>query len=250
MSSKRRNRRRQPVWLITFADMMALLLCFFVLLFILSEPKNDGEYTRVAAAIKNAFGYATAGNLPVDETPLRSLIAQLEQLALNNFQEDNATTDPGAGVQGLHLRVTAIQDGVVFTIGGPGTFDEMSAQIKPAVERELEKLAVMLAGRNTKIQIIGHASAKYLPPDAPWSDLDELSFHRARNVKQKLVELGLDERVFRLQAAGTREPVHPRAVDAGQSAENRRVQIILTERPIEESNSDVYGTDQNVARGG
>jgi flagellar motor protein MotB len=216
----------------------------------LSDRKGDGEYTRVAAAIKDAFGYTTAGTLSVDETPLRSLIAQLEQLALNNFQEGDTAGDPGAGVQGVHISVTSLEDGIVFTIGGPSTFDEMSADIKPAVARELEKLAVMLAGRNTTIEIVGHASAKYLPPGAPWGDLDELSFHRARNVKRTLVELGLDERVFRLQAVGTREPVRPRAVDAAEAAENRRVEIILTERLIEEYNRDAFGTDEDLARGG
>jgi len=246
---QRRLRRRQPAWLMTFADMMALLLCFFVLLFMLSEPKQDREYTRVAVAIKDAFGYDTEGTLSVDDTPLRSILSKLERLALKNFQDPGMEGHPD-GLEGPAMRVTAIKDGIVFTIGGPSTFDEMSAEIKPAVARELEKLAVMLAGRHNKIEIIGHASPKYLPPGAPWADLDELSFHRARNVKMKLVELGLDERVFRLEAVGMREPARPRAVDAAEAAENRRVEIVLTEQLVEEVSRDAYGTDENLARGG
>ena len=108
----------------------------------------------------------------------------------------------------------------------------------------------MLAGRNNKIIVRGHAAAKYLPEESPWRDLDHLSFERAWRVKNILVELGLDERVFRLEAAGTREPARPRAVAPPDAAENRRVEIILPEQLADELNADLYGTDVDLARGG
>ncbi len=96
----------------------------------------------------------------------------------------------------------------------------------------------------------GHCAAKYLPPNSPWQDLDDLSFQRARAIKDVLVELGLDDQVFRMEAVGTREPVRPRAHDPAEVAENRRVEVILTEQLVEESNTDADFTDPNLARGG
>jgi len=138
----------------------------------------------------------------------------------------------------------------VFTIGGPASFEPLSAKIRPVVREEIERVAVMLMGRNNKILVRGHAAAKYLPANAQWADLYELSYQRARNVMKVLVDLGLDERVLRLEAVGSVEPAHPRAVDEDDVAENRRVEIILTEQLADETNTDLYGTDVNLARGG
>jgi flagellar motor protein MotB len=57
-----------PAWVVTFGDMMALLLCFFILLQMFSELKEDREYQRVITAIKEAFGYSGGiGVLPIDD---------------------------------------------------------------------------------------------------------------------------------------------------------------------------------------
>ena len=47
-----------------------------------------------------------------------------------------------------------------------------------------------------------------------------------------------------------REPVRPRAVEPEDAAENRRVEIILTEILVEDVNTDALYTDETAARGG
>ncbi|MHC4415034.1 MAG: OmpA/MotB family protein [Planctomycetota bacterium] len=250
----RRPKKQQPgvpQWVVTFGDMMALLLCFFILLQMFSELKKEREYQKVVTAIKEAFGYAGGiGVMPIKDPPVRSIIEQLEQMAIKEYKETKSSQSPTESVEGSHMRVKKIRDGLVFAIGGPTTFDEMSAEVKPSVRKELEKLSVLLAGRNNKIVVRGHAAAKYLPASSPFRDLDDLSFQRARNIKDLLLELGLEDRVFRLEAVGTREPVRPRAVEPAEAAENRRVEIILTEQLVEELNTDADYADPNLARGG
>ena len=227
-----------------------LLLVFFILLQMFSELKRDHEYQRVITAVREAFGYSGGiGVLPLDNPPLRSIIEQLEKMALKNMKDTRISQSDAPGIDGPRMRVTKVREGIVFTIGGATGFDELSAEIKPEVRAELQNLAVLLAGRKNKIVIRGHTTAKYIPVGSPWRDLDELSFYRARNVKDALVEFGLDDNVFRFEAVGTREPVRPRAVEASDMAENRRVEIILTEQLVEELNSDWMATDPNLARG-
>ncbi len=250
---KRRERQQAgiPEWVVTFGDMMSLLLCFFILLQMFSELKQDREYQRVITAIKEAFGYSGGiGVLPINDPPVRSIIEQLETMAIKQFEETKTSRSPVNSVEGAHMRVKKIRDGMVFTIGGPASFDELSAEVKPAVRRELEKLATLLAGRHNKILVRGHAAAKYLPVSSPWDDLDELSYRRARNVKDVLIEFGLRDEVFRLEAVGSREPVRPRAHEPAEAAENRRVEVILTEQLVEEANSDSDHSDPDLARGG
>ena len=215
-----------PEWVVTFGDMMSLLLCFFILLQMFSELKKDHEYQRVITAIKEAFGFSGGiGVLPTDDIPLKSMIEVLEYMALKTYSESNVSQNDVAGMDGPQMRVTSVRDGLAFVIGGPSTFDEGSAEVKPEVRAELAKLAVLLKGRRNKIEVIGHAQAMFLPPDAGWKDLDELSFARAKNIKDVLVEYGLDDRVFRLEAAGVREPAVPRALDPTDAALNRRKEV-------------------------
>jgi chemotaxis protein MotB len=55
-----------PGWMATFADMMALLMCFFVLLLSYSEMDAQ-KFKRIAGAMKEAFGVQNEINL--DEIP-------------------------------------------------------------------------------------------------------------------------------------------------------------------------------------
>ena len=241
-----------PEWVVTFGDMMSLLLCFFILLQMFSELKRDHEYQRVVTAIKEAFGYAGGiGVLPVDDPPLKSMIEVLESMAVkNNYEENKVSSSQDRGIDGPQMRVTKIREGIVFTIGGPSTFDPCSAEVKEAVQAEIRELAGLLAGRNNKIDIVGHAAAKYLPESSPWRSLDHLAYQRAENVKDLLLDCGLDDRVFRIKVAGMREPVRPRAIEPEDAAENRRVEIILTEVLADEAKTDAMFTDEAAARGG
>lgn len=61
-----------PGWMATFADMMALLMCFFVLLLSYSEMDAQ-KFKRIAGAMKNAFGVQNEVNLdhdPLGITPI------------------------------------------------------------------------------------------------------------------------------------------------------------------------------------
>ncbi len=240
-----------PGWLVTFGDMMALLLCFFILLQMFSELKQDREYQRVITGIKEAFGYSGGiGVLPINDPPVRSIIEQLEQMAIKQYEDTKTARSPVDSVDGAFVRVKKLRDGTLFTLGGPAVFQELSVEVTPAMRAELKKIATLLAGRNNKITVRGHAHAKYLPTGSPWRDLTDLSYERCRAVKDVLVEFGLDDRVFRLEPVGAREPIRPRAHDPAEEAENRRVEVILSEQLVEEANTDADFTDPNLARGG
>ncbi|TVQ53169.1 MAG: hypothetical protein EA377_08680 [Phycisphaerales bacterium] len=248
---KKKEKPGVPEWVVTFGDMMALLLVFFILLQMFSELKREHEYQRVITAVREAFGYSGGiGVLPIDDPPLKSIVETLEYMAQTNNEQTKISQNDAPGIDGPQMRVTKVREGIVFTLGGPAMFDEASAEINPNVRRELRRLATLLAGRNNKIVVRGHTAKKYLADDSPWDDLDQLSFYRARNVKDVLLELGLEDRVFRIEAVGTREPVRPRAVDEADRQENRRVEVILTEQLVEEMNTDWLGTDPDLARGG
>jgi len=250
---KRRKKQAAgaPEWMVTFGDMMALLLTFFILLQMFSELKREHEYQRVITAVQAAFGLkGGVGVMPTDDLPMKSMVEQLEELEVKSEEHTKISQGVDEGLDGPQMRVKSVREGVMFTVGGPSTFEPASAELTPDVRAELRKVAVMLKGRRNKVIVRGHAAAKHLAPDGPWRDLDHLSFARASAVARALVELGVEDRMLRIEAAGIREPVRPRAVDPSDLAENRRVEIIMTTQLVDEVNTDAAGVDPANARGG
>ena len=47
-----------PEWVVTYGDLMSLLLCFFILIAAFSEIKKEREYQEVVRSIQEAFGRA------------------------------------------------------------------------------------------------------------------------------------------------------------------------------------------------
>ena len=103
---KKRQAAGLPAWMATFADLMALLLCFFVLLLSFSEM-DAMKFKRLAGSLAQAFGVQT--ELQVNEVPKGpSIIAQevsragIRRLGARAVEAAAGGTDPGnrAGCHG------------------------------------------------------------------------------------------------------------------------------------------------------
>ena len=57
-----------PLWMVTYGDMVTLLLTFFVMLLAMSEVKKDDRFVDFMQAIREAFGYV--GGMDGDPRPL------------------------------------------------------------------------------------------------------------------------------------------------------------------------------------
>lgn len=240
-----------PEWVVTYGDMMSLLLTFFILLAAFSELKKEHEYEKVVHAVKEAFGYDNSkGVMPVDDLPLQSLIESLETMLRKQLDKSKVGQSPETGPQGKKVKVTRVQDGMMFTLGGSLGFEPGSAELMPGASEPLTEIARLLRGRNNKIEIRGHAASKILPADSPFADLWDLSYARAKAVKDFLVlQGGLLDEVMVLDARADTEPVAPRTYSPEAQAENRRVEIIMTEALVDDLRPDANYSDPQRALG-
>jgi len=251
---KRRKKQKQgiPEWVVTYGDMMSLLLTFFILLAAFSELKREHEYQRVITAVKEAFGYSGGvGVLPTKDPPVRSMIESLEELAIHELKQTQLSESRDQGVTGKRTTVKRIHDGLKFTIGGALTFRPESAVLLESAKPELLRIAKILRGRTNKIEIRGHAASKPLSSGSGFKDLRDLSYYRAKAVMRFLIdEGGLDPRVLVLDARGDTEPLSPRTYTPEEQAVNRRVEIIQTETLLEDLHPDPDYADEEIAQGG
>ena len=236
------RRRRQssngvPEWIVTYGDMMTLLLCFFILLAAFSELKKDDEYQEMVQAIKQRFGYTGGnGNLPTERKPEVSIIEQPEAVSLHDkrFKQISAANDPG--VRGKQTTVQRVREGLQFTVGGRVTFERGSVELQEEAKRQLAQIVERIRGLNNKLEVRGHAASGDAEAGATPEELWDISYARAQAVRRFLTSdgQGIDPRRIRVIACADNEPLRSRAYDPSAAALNRRVELILIESLVQD----------------
>jgi len=236
MAAVKKDRKKSggaPEWMVTYGDMMTLLLCFFVIIVSMSELKKDEKFHRVMESLREAFGQTGEIHaVPAQALDPNTLLKKLENIVIPLKREHGDADDPG--IRGRVFRVTDVREGIHVEIGGRITFDRFSAALKPESGFIVAQLAARIAGHNTIVKVTGHASKEPLPDDSPWGDAWNLSWARSRAVADVLLANGIRSERIRIIGAGAEAPVAVYAYDEETRKLNRRVEIVVTEATIDD----------------
>ncbi len=218
-------------WLLTYADLITLLLIYFIVLFAMSQI-DLSKYHKMADAMSNAFNVMpTAGNPDVLPPGSKLVMPPVAPM----FSEEEASykqVEQAVKEVAAQLKATASFDvheekrGLVISIADTALFGGGTADLNPNMQRALDKIATSMRNMPNRIHIEGHTD------DIPISTARfpsnwELSTARATNVLRYLAERkGLPS--SRLAAAGYGEH-YPRVPNssAESRAKNRRVDIVI-----------------------
>ena len=107
-----------PEWMVTYGDIMTLLLCFFVIIVSMSEIKEDQRFQKVMESLRKAFGgyEGSVGTAPVDTPPANSLLEKLLEIDVRTLKDKRGDTDV-EGIHGRKFRVTNVRDGLEVVVG-------------------------------------------------------------------------------------------------------------------------------------
>ena len=193
-----------PEWLVTYGDMMGLLLAFFIMLAAMSKVKEekfhagDGQHPRIPRVRARAMPSSRA-------TPCPARSTSTSAASLNEFGSRQAEGAPVDSALGQHLLVADVDEGYKITVGGKVLFDEGSAELEAVSAYEpLDRLARIVKGYYNKLEIRGHTSAMRRCPgnESPSKDLFDLAYFRGKAVADYLVGSGVDCKRIRLQSGG------------------------------------------------
>jgi chemotaxis protein MotB len=216
-----------PEWVVTYGDMMSLLLTFFIMLVSMSQMKQEGTVRSMLDSISETFG-ADSGTIGAPGPSLQTNGA-LTHLASEGSHSEGGTKQAGrksAGRSGAYNTVTRLAHGTEITLGGPSLFAEGESQLNEALRQNLDVIVRVLSGKTNQVVVRGHATRETLPADSPARDALDLSFARAATVAEYLIAKGIDSRRVRVSAAGDSEP---RLItrEAQEQRLNRRVDVFL-----------------------
>ena len=221
-----------PDWIVTYGDLMSLLLTFFIMIAAMSEVKEE-KFHKVLESIRNYLGYEQADAPEPGESPGGSLYELIRRIAVETGgpQHEGAQVN---SVLGQNLTVQTVEEGYKITIGGKVLFDEGSAQLKVSAYEPLDRLVSIIKGYYNKLEIRGHTAIEPLPADSPYKDMFDLAFYRAKAVAEYLIAQNIDARRLRIQSGGPYDRPDSNLTYEGLAA-NRRVEVIVSEElvPVE-----------------
>jgi len=216
-------------WLITYADLITLLLAFFIMMYTFSK-QDAHTHQEVAEHLKAIFkgessvvkeggatGQKEANASPGSAGTGREIEAELEsQIA--------AMAD--ANDEGHKISVFRDERGIVIRIMDRAFFDEGKAELKETAKSALRKIVPILEKSKNHVRIEGHTD------DVPINTAEftsnwELSTRRATEVVRYLIEK-YGFLPHRISASGYAEyrPVAPNDTQQNRAL-NRRIEIIL-----------------------
>ena len=228
-------------WLLTYADMITLLLALFIVLYAISvvDERKLGELKESldGAFVGKADGAGPAkANVPEPGRPRRTVqahsvdAAEVARLARANSElrrlraqvqrvaaTEQLSASVHAHVDGRGLVIRVLSDDVLFAVG--------SADLRSGSAALLAPLARLLRGRPNGVRVEGHTDSVPIHT-ARYRSNWELATARAASVVHFL--LANDVPAARLSAAGfaAQRPAASNATASGR-ARNRRIEIVV-----------------------
>jgi chemotaxis protein MotB len=220
-----------PDWIVTFGDLMSLLLCFFVLMLSFSEMDRN-KYRIVSGSLKNAFGMQR--KKPVFDSPKgqKMIAKEFDQAIVLIKVQDvidpilDELEDEFQEFKGF-VDVSVKEDQVTIRMLGEATFDTGQAQLKKDFVPLLLKIGEVLSKTKGEIIVAGHTDNVPVS-GGPYKSNLGLSMARAGSVAEFLINsTAIDPQRVSTMGFGEYRPLATNDTEEGRQ-KNRRVEIIVS----------------------
>ena len=242
-----------PGWVVTYGDMMSLLLTFFILLVSFSSIQ-ESKFKEAMESLQGALGvlekYPTAIEFKTrivptprqtDSSEIYYMIRKVEQYLVETRQDD--VVEVSLEKDGVRIR---LKDRLMFASG--------SAELKPGALPVLDKIADLLDGAGKEVEVGGHTDNVPIHTERYPTNW-ELSAARAASVARYLQARGIAPERLRAVGYGPYRPIADNATPEGR-ARNRRVEIFMRlseqqQRTLEREKRQglPLGTDEETRHG-
>ncbi|WP_164668340.1 flagellar motor protein MotS [Virgibacillus doumboii] len=264
---KRRNARKNsksgaPKWMVTYSDMVTLILVFFILLFSMSQI-DLVKFEAISESFRNRMIFDFYPSpVPMDNptentsdqesgknsnefenpTQLENIndrddkTAEEKEDSLNKLMND---VNQYLNSNNLNNVVSAsrTERGVVLVLQESILFDTGEAEILDSGKPFLDKIGKLLTKIPNPVKVEGHTDNRPISSFRYPSNW-ELSGARASSVIRYLIaENDFDETRFTSVGYGDTRPIVPNTSEANWR-KNRRVEMVILERPETNNNNE------------
>jgi outer membrane protein OmpA-like peptidoglycan-associated protein len=249
-----------PEWIFTFADLVMLMMGFFVILWVLKpsgSPKKDDavaqeadeRWLHVVSEIRGAFGWEPN---PQSDDPIdKKIIRERQRLGEGKGGE---TTKAPRGAEGTDREVQSIRPGKHAVVGTRILFKANSAELDGEATRLLDEVVKTIRGHRQIFLVKGHASQddgiELAKDPVELARLRmQISVRRAQAAADYLAAHGVEPEILRVEGCSIFEPVAQRAYTDDLRVLNRRVEVEGTDTPLSERQDGNSQTSRELPPG-
>ena len=209
-----------PAWMVSYGDLMSLLLTLFVMLVSMSEIRQNDKFQGVADSLHEQFSLnqSAAGGVPGDLQPRSSTLAVLavagREARRREMQSPSQQLAKRDDRQPLP-RFDATQHEALAA--GLIAFSPHSSELADQALVQLQEIAESIAGLPHRVEVRGLAD--------PTGDLD-LAWQRARATSRNLIDQhGIEPERLRITVAA--QPVVIDTFGPADAPEKSMVEVVL-----------------------
>lgn len=217
-------------WLLTYSDLITLLLAFFIMMYTLSK-QDAQKYQEVTGHLRAIFSGGTGildgkGGSAVASGAINIVPAEIINSEIRKELEEEIKSVAPLEAQNQNMTVFIDERGIVVRVLDKAFFDEGKADLRESARNTLNKIIPTIKKVNKDVRIEGHTDNIPISTNEFKSNW-ELSVRRATEVVRYIIERG-DFPPEKIAAAGYAEyrPLVPNTT-AGNRAMNRRIELII-----------------------
>ena len=228
---ERRRKKKSVVgekrsgWIMTYADMMSLLLTFFVLIVSFSSLQQS-KFKQAAQSLQTAFGvmphHETSINFENPVMPRQEYDSEDSEIYFEVRQMEELIQRQGLD---RDMEVEVQDNGILFRIDAPFLFASGDADLRGESRETLSRLVDFLDQFPHQVRIEGHTDSVPIRSERFPSNW-ELSAARAVTVARYFQSLGMPPERIAATGYGEYQPIADNGTENGRKL-NRRVEIFL-----------------------
>jgi chemotaxis protein MotB len=226
-----------PGWVVTFGDMMSLLLTFFILLLSFASMEQ-AKFQVIASSMNKAFGAQNVtpresyedGKSPVMQNFAMPFKATEAVEQLKNIVAKQQSRSPQGKV---NIKVEENHQGVLVTLGDEGLFESGKADIRPEIWPFLDSVAKLISENQSQVRVSAFTDDVPLKNHPIYASNEHLSAARAVAIIQYLqsaITVPIPAERFETAPFGPHRPITAN-IGIQNRMRNRRIEVLFYKRP-------------------
>ncbi len=219
-------------WLLTYADLITLLLGLFIVLYSMSQL-DINKYQQWISAFNQLFGgggvLEGGKGLLATPAPPKNGTGELTEASTSQPSQQRLELQLNAvlntNIQSKKVIITTSPEGLTIHLLERLLFESGSAELKPEAIAVLDTLAEILKFLPNKIRIEGHTDNRPIKT-ARFPSNWHLSVARALNTAYYLMNKGVNPEKISIAGYSEYRPIAPNDTEENR-AKNRRVDIVI-----------------------
>ena len=239
MAKKKRAEDKAPAgapdWIVTFADMISLLVTFFILMMTFSSLEVYDAFS-ITKDLIGTTGVLTGAQgtsaVPPPELDMMSAMDAMRGATstharpIEELQENLEAMGQRNTDEHLEIDLKEVRDGLVITFDERACFAPGSTELSIYLEQALTELAMVLEHYSFLVCVEGHTDTEFKPTPT-YPSAESLGAARATEAARWMVRhSSLSPKLVQIATSGMEAPIAPNDNVDGRRL-NRRVEIRL-----------------------